>query len=242
MTSICLAVRGALALSCIALPFSAAAQDITAADWDEAIAYAKTTPEAAPDVLAATAVLPAHTPVLVMLDQELTTADASKGDMFSVTVLHDVVQDGTIVVPQGTRGTGEVTFATNKGGFGKPGILGIALRHLDIEGKKIALDGRYREEGANNNGATVATWLAVGVFSGFITGKRGVIPLGRELKARTGEDIVFTPAASAAVTPAIAAGQAPDHASTQPAPSAAEPSGAELLPVNAPAQPSPASN
>ena len=128
-----------------------------------------------------------------MTDAELSTKASKVGDKFQVTVLHDVTDGATVVIPKGTIGTGEVTFATNNGGFGKPGILGISLRNLELNGAKVLLDGRYREEGANKNGATVATWFAVGVFSGFIKGKPGVIPKGRELKARTGEDITLVP-------------------------------------------------
>lgn len=135
--------------------------------------------------------LPAGTSVFVMTNGELSTKASKVGDRFQVTVLRDVTDGAAVVIPKGTIGTGEVTFATNNGGFGKPGILSISLRHLELNGAKVLLDGRYREEGANKNGATVATWFAVGVFSGFIKGKPGVIPKGRELKARTGEDIVF---------------------------------------------------
>lgn len=145
--------------------------------------------------------LPAGTAVVVMTNEELSTKANKAGDKFHVTVLHDLMDGETIVVPKGTIGTGEVTFATNNGGFGKPGILSISLRHLELNGAKVQLDGRYREEGANKNGATAATWFAVGVFSGFIRGKPGVIPKGRELKARTGEDIAFSPA-----TPSTSAG------------------------------------
>ncbi len=153
--------------------------------------------------------LPAGTPVIVMLDQEISTKTSKAGDKFQVTVLHDVVEGATIVIPKGTTGIGEVTFATNNGGFGKPGILSISLRQLELNGAKVLLDGRYREEGANKNGATAATWFAVGVFSGFIKGKPGVIPKGRELKARTGEDIAFVagaqPRTAAVPTTAIEA-------------------------------------
>jgi hypothetical protein len=146
--------------------------------------------------------LPAGTPVVVMLNEELSTMTSHVGDGFSVTVLHDVTAaDGAVVIPKGTIGKGEVTFATNKGGFGKPGILGISLRDMDIGNRRVALDGRYREEGKNNNDATAATWFAVGIFSGFIKGKAGVIPKGRELKARTGEDIAIIPAPLPAATP-----------------------------------------
>ena len=161
--------------------------------------------DAPPVAVAQTAILPAGTPVLVMLNDELATGSSHVGDIFGVTVLNDVTLGKTIVIPKGTTGTGDVTFASNKGGFGKPGILSISLRFLDLQGKKFALDGRYREEGKNNNGATAATWFAVGIFSGFIKGKVGVIPKGRELRARTGEDIPVTIASPEPASPAAPA-------------------------------------
>lgn len=151
------------------------------------------------------ATLAAGTPVFVMLDADLSTMTAKLGDRFPVVVLHDIVDRETIVIPQGTTGFGEVTFTTNKGAFGKPGIIGIALRQLQIGDRQVALSGRYREEGANKDGATAATMFAVGVFSAFIKGKPGVIPRGRELKARTGEPIAFTVGVSATPPEPIAA-------------------------------------
>lgn len=148
----------------------------------------------APKSANAQAILPAGTPVIVMMNEEVSTRGNMVGNSFGVTVLQDVTMDGAVVVPKGTTGQGEVTFRTNKGAFGKPGIIAIALRNMDLGGKKVALDGRYREEGGNNNAAVFATWAAVGVFSAFIQGKAGLIPKGRELKARTGEDISFDPA------------------------------------------------
>lgn len=141
----------------------------------------------------ARAILPAGTPVVVTLDQQLSSATSKVGDKFQVTVSNDVVDGATVVIPRGAIGHGEVTFTTRRGGFGKAGIIGIALRDLQLGDRKVALDGRYREEGKNRNGATVATWFAVGVFSGFIKGDQGAIPKGRELKARTGEAIAYTP-------------------------------------------------
>jgi hypothetical protein len=173
---------------------------------DPAIAPLPPVAAAAP---VAKATLPAGATVMLMTNDELSTKLSHVGDQFGVTVLEDVTDGSTVVIPKGTPGRGEVTFATNNGGFGKPGILGIALRHLDLNGTKVPLDGHYREEGANKNGATVATWFAVGVFSGFIRGKPGVIPRGRELKAHTGEDIAYVRAtltqASAAPAPPVAA-------------------------------------
>lgn len=168
------------------------------------------------------ATLVAGTPVIVMTNEEISTASCGVGGHFGVTVVQDVTGQGGVAIPAGTTGSGEITFCTKKGGFGKPGILGIALRTLDLNGKQVLLDGHYREEGRNNNGATAATWFAVGIFSGFITGRAGVIPKGRELRARTGEDIVFAPGTAPSAVAALAA-VPPAGAGAQPV-SAAVPS------------------
>lgn len=185
---------------------------------------------------APTATLASGTPVFVMLDADLSTMTAMLGDRFPVVVLHDVVGQDTIVIPKGAAGYGEVTFTTNKGAFGKPGIIGITLRHLQIGDRQFALSGRYREEGANNNGATAAAMFTVGVFSAFIKGKPGVIPRGRELKARTGEPIIFTPGVAAALpTPPVAelvTGAAPDPV----LPATADPAAAPEIPIEKPEQ------
>ena len=73
----------------------------------------------------ATATLASGTPLLLMLDDELSTTTSKVGDRFGVTVLFDVYDLDRVVIPKGTTGYGEVTFATKKGGFGKPGILGM---------------------------------------------------------------------------------------------------------------------
>jgi hypothetical protein len=161
--------------------------------------------------------LPAGTVVTVELDNDLSTATNHVGDRFNVTVAENVVDRETVVIPSGTAGYGEVTFSTNKGGFGKQGIIGISLRFLDLNGRQVALDGRYREEGKGNDGAAAATMFAVGIFAVVVKGKSAVIPKGRRLKARTGEDIAFmvgaaTPLAVASepgIPPGASSGQQP---------------------------------
>jgi hypothetical protein len=146
-----------------------------------------------PAPVMATKALPAGTPVIVALDTELSTQSSQLGDGFFVTVVNDVMQDGTVIIPKGTRGRGEITFLTKKGSFGKPGIIGIALRDMELNGRTLLLDGRFREEGGNNSGGATATMMAGGILATpialLVKGKSSVIPAGRELKGRTGEDI-----------------------------------------------------
>jgi hypothetical protein len=137
---------------------------------------------------------------VVATADDLSSTVNKVGDSFKVVVAYDVVDRGIVVVPKGTTGVGEVTFSSKKGGFGRAGLLGIALRTLDLNGKQIELDGRYREEGKDNGGAAGAVVFAVGIVGIAVTGKNSVIPKGRELKAHTGEDIAYS-AASPAVMP-----------------------------------------
>ena len=151
-----------------------------------------------------TATLAFGTPVLVRLDETLSTEFAEVGDSFSVTVIEDVVSDGTVVIPAGARGKGEVTFVSRKGGFGKGGFLSISLRTLDLGGRTHALDGRYREEGKSNGGATAATFFLVGIVAGVIKGEHGGIEAGRVLKAAIGEDLQFVIGAPPPPVPPLA--------------------------------------
>lgn len=184
-------------------------------------AYAQDVPQTATaSPAASSATLLSGTALTVSLDAELSTATNKVGDRFPVTVVADVVEQGIVVIPKGTAGYGEVTFATRKGGFGKQGILGISLRYLDLNGRQVMLDGRYREEGRGNDGAAAATMFAVGIFAIVVKGKTATIPKGRELKAHTGEDIPFpaAPLPAAAATPVAA-----DSAATITPVSATEP-------------------
>ena len=157
-------------------------------------------PPASPD-MATPITVPAGTPILVTMASDLSSRTAQVGDVFQVVVAEDLVYQGVVVVPKDMAGHGQVTFAARKGGFGKAGIIGIALRFLDMDGRKIALDGRYREVGQSNDGGAAVTMAAVGVLGGFVTGKSSAIPKGRVLKARLGEDLVL-PAPPSPATPA----------------------------------------
>lgn len=158
-------------------------------------------------------VLPEGTPVTVATEADISSTANHVGDEFKVTVVEDVVASGVVVIPKGTSGYGEVTFLSRNRSFGAAGMLGITLRSLDLNGKSILLDGHYRQEGKAADGAAVATYFAVGIFAGFVKGKNSVIPKGRALKARTGQDIPFSIDAPSALA-AQATGSANPSANT----------------------------
>ena len=135
-----------------------------------------------------TIALPANTEVVLRLADELTSKGNQNkvGSMFRLTVAYDVKVGGITVIPSGTPATGEVTYRTGKGMFGKSGKLEVELRQIDLDGQRIPINGKYRQEGEGNTTAAVgAVFLAAGLM--FVTGKSAIIPRGRELSAYTSQ-------------------------------------------------------
>ncbi|HJQ17929.1 MAG TPA: hypothetical protein VJ859_13135 [Allosphingosinicella sp.] len=165
--------------------------------------------------------LPANSEVVLRMNEDLTTKGGKieEGTTFRLSVANDVMLGQYVVIPRGTPATGEITWKTGKGAFGKSGKMEIDLRSIDLNGRRIAVTGHYRQEGEGNTVGTVAGVVAAGVFAGFITGHSARIPAGRELKAYTTDALpVALPAgapppvleavvatAAAAVAPAAAA-------------------------------------
>jgi len=168
-----------------------------------AIAPAPTAP--VPTLLPARGlVLPPNTDVLVRLDEEVSSKAKRVGDAFRLTVVQDVIKDGTVVIPRGTPVVGSVVWRTGKGMFGKSAKMEIAIDQLTLNGQAVPLFGRFREEGEGNTGATIGTAVAAGVIAAaFITGRSAVFPAGREFRVTTREAFAFgTPQA---VAPALIA-------------------------------------
>jgi hypothetical protein len=151
-----------------------------------------------------TLTLPANTELVVRLNNELSTKQNKEGDAFVLSVAQDVMKDGYIVIPRGSKAVGEVTWMTGKGAFGKSGKMDIEVRYAEVSGQRIPLVGKFRQEGEGNTVATVGALAVVWVAAPFITGRTGRIPAGRELTVFTRDDLVVA-LPDAPPTPVIAA-------------------------------------
>ena len=199
-------LAGAVSLALVMPAFAPAVAQETAAPVEAASASAVVAIPVAAPAPNSTRTLAATTEVLLSMNEELSTKKNEEGDTFHMTVVHDVVQDGYIVIPKGARATGEITWRTGKGAFGKSGKMEIELRYIDIGGKRVPLIGSFRQEGEGNTVATVGGVILAGVFAAFITGKSGRIPAGRELSVRTKEELAFAvPTTAPAAQPAVMA-------------------------------------
>ncbi|MEL7190313.1 MAG: hypothetical protein AAGK17_12225 [Pseudomonadota bacterium] len=156
------------------------------------IQIAPALPPAPPEPL----MLSSGVPIKLVVTDEVNSSTHEAGDIFDLTVLEDVTVNNTVVIPRGTPAKAEITWRTGKGAFGKSGKLEFALRSIDLKQGSIPVSGEFRQEGEGNTVATGVGVLAVGVFAGFITGKRARLPQGRELLSQTVGDVMFTPAGS----------------------------------------------
>jgi len=148
-----------------------------------------------------TLTITANTELVVRLNQELSTKQNKQGDAFTLSVAQDVMKDGYIVIPRGSRTVGEITWMTGKGAFGKSGKMDIEMRYIEVSGQRIPITGKFRQEGEGNTVATVAAIAVVWVAAPFITGKTGRIPAGRELTVYTRDDLIVALPAQAASDP-----------------------------------------
>lgn len=154
--------------------------------------------------------LPANTEVLLSMNQDVTTKGRTwnEGDTFNLSVVHDVMYEGYMVIPRGSRAVGRITWLTSKGAFGKSGKMDVSLEYIEVRGQRVPISGTYRQEGEGNTVATVGGVIVAGVFAGFVTGRSALIPRGRELVAHTENDIplaVSVPAAPVAPIATLAA-------------------------------------
>lgn len=200
-----------------------------------AVAEPAAAPAAIPAVVAAPAVaiaapapglmLPSYTEVILTPDAEANSKKLREGHTVPMHTVFDVMHNGVVVIPKGTRGMGTVTWRTGKGAFGKSAKMEITFNELTLpNGHRLPLAGMHRQEGEGNTGAAVGAAIAVGVFGAFVTGKSAIIPNGQHLMARTNEALAYSIPAGAVVIPtaqlAPAAGVAVVTPATEAAPAA----------------------
>jgi hypothetical protein len=161
---------------------------LAAAMFLPAISMVQAAPSAAaqqaPEAAALT--IPSNTEVILRMSEDLTTkgGQIEVGHVFNLTVAYDVRVKGVIAIPAGTPAKGEVTMRTGRAVFGKSGKMEIEVRSIDLNGQRIPVTGKYRQEGEGDTLAAVgAVFLAAPLM--FVTGKSAVIPRGRELSAYT---------------------------------------------------------
>lgn len=148
-------------------------------------------PEPKPEAI----VIPNGTPIVVEVTELVSTRTAKVGHMFALKLAEPLVWNGTVIIPEGTPGKGEVIDTGKPGMGGKPGKLVLAARYLEFEGRQVPIRALKMRMGARDNvsGAMAAT-VVVGVFGLAVTGGHMEAPAGMQATAKLGADFTPTPA------------------------------------------------
>jgi hypothetical protein len=118
--------------------------------------------------------LPTGTTIPIRITQTLDSATTQTGDRFTGAVASDIVQDGIVVLAQGTPVTGQVDAAQDAGHFKGSSLLTISLSSINPRGQRIQIATEpYSKQGegrGKNTAEKVGGGAAVGAIIGGIFG------------------------------------------------------------------------
>lgn len=115
-------------------------------------------------------------PVSLRTIGEVSSHTAKLGDVVSLEVAGDVLVDGKLVIPAGSRAFGEVTTVQRKRGWGKPGTIEARILYVLAGDQRVALDGTIAMTGESRKKKAIRTSLLIAPFCGFwIHGRDAVL-------------------------------------------------------------------
>lgn len=134
-------------------------------------AAASSGPSAPPKPVIQSVEVAAGTPLTVALSSDLSSKTARPGDSFEATVASNLMVNGRIVVPTGTRVTGNVTeVISGSHAIGAVPMLGLKFNQLELEdGQSIPITGELMEQGPSEKVRDTAKILG-GAAAGAILG------------------------------------------------------------------------
>lgn len=140
-------------------------------------------------------VIPAGTPLKVVLDQDLSSEVVNGGEPVSFHLASDFSEFGHVLISQGTAVQGTVQHVARRKGAGRPGTVTVQVNSVQaVDGTKIPLRGTTKQVGKARQGQAAA----LGILTlGIGAGKKG---LSANIAAGT-EVTVFTNAKRTVVVP-----------------------------------------
>ena len=152
--------------------------------------------------------VPAGTEIVIVLDQSISSAQASSGDPFDASVAEEVVVGGKTVIPKGAHVQGTVVEARASGRLKGVARLRLALSAVEIAGKSYDLQTTSLTRSGQNHdkrnwtliGGGTGAGAAIGAIAG--GGKGAAIGAavgagaGTATAAATGKKDILIPAES----------------------------------------------
>jgi len=115
--------------------------------------------------------VPAGTALALTMDAEVTTKDKVVGDTFTATLSNDVVVDGKVIFPAGSKVSGHVAEAERPGKSSGRGKMVLSYDSISANGKSYAIDTMGAAILGKSGTAGDATKVVGGAAAGAILGK-----------------------------------------------------------------------
>jgi len=135
------------------------------ASGEQAAAPAQQAPAPPPPIVVKTG-----TNIRVTIDQDVSSKDSNVGDPVSASLAAPITVDGSVVVPQGARVSGEVTAAKSAGRFKGAAELGITLTSIQVDGKRYQIHTSTFSDAGKGRGKRTAEGAAIGAGAGALIG------------------------------------------------------------------------
>jgi hypothetical protein len=142
-----------------------------------------TTPAPAPGTI-----VPTGTALALTMDEEVSTKDKVVGDAFTATLANDVVVDGKVVFPAGSKVSGHVAEAERPGKASGRGKMVLSYDTITAYGKSYSIDTMGAAIEGKSGTAGDATKVVGGAAAGAILGKilGGKVGTGAAIGAAAG--------------------------------------------------------
>lgn len=113
------------------------------------------------------------------------------GDRFQLEVAEPVMANNLVIIPAGTRATGEVTLVKKSGMWGKRGRLNARVLYMTLGNRQIRLSGAFDDSGKAGTIGVVGAVAVLPVAGFFVKGSNAEITPGTLVEAFLDEDLTF---------------------------------------------------
>jgi len=128
--------------------------------------------------------LPSGTMLVITPAQEISSKHIEEGQQVMFRVVEDVVEGNKVVIRRGSSVSGTITWKTGRAIGGKSGKFEVTFDSVSVSGRRIPLNGMYRQEGRGNSvGALLGSMV--------ISGRSAVMLPGQLVNVFTGQDFVY---------------------------------------------------
>lgn len=115
-------------------------------------------------------VVPAETPIVVVLDEAIGSKTAAPGQTFAATVQEPVEVEGKVAIPKGAHASGTVKDAKAAGRFKGGAVLELTLTSVEINGKDREIQTSAPTMTSKGKGKRTATMVGGGAAGGAAIG------------------------------------------------------------------------